>query len=855
MPRNVTLFACLTMMAGSVAYASPSPEPAPESQGPELKLGKPGDGEAVSVQLVGLLVNGVDHHRELAVLSGGSGDIRVAVGMFCDALGLPTQRNAEGWTVTTPIGVGRLGSAILTRREQIDYVAIETIESALGVSVTFDSAELALKASVSWLAASQPTVQESHSADAHIDIHAPRASLSELRTDIQARNTQQGTDIITMTDVGGMLGPGSWRLRYHDDFEGRRSVDEWGWLIDRGRDRWYLGEQQVTLDSLLPSLALTGAQWAHTNRPDAIFGNDIVGNQLIASRLSARRVIQGEGPPGGIAELRINGQVIARTVVMLDGHFRFPEQNALTAGSVLEVALYRPASNDVPVRVYQVTNQASDELMPEGSYVVHAGFGQQDNPLDPNAVAEGGAGFATTRVGVLPRLTLDGSALRAYGQTFTAAGATADLGRVGTWTTRLAQSNNAMAVGLLGEGHADHAFWSASLRRFEAGYLDDETPMRHDYLMEAGWQRPRLRLSLIGRDIVDPALGTKRYLKPSLAAQPLQSVSISAFPDYNGKYVYAANWQASERTRFSLASYDQRRQLDWQQTVTPNYTLTTAIVDDHSLGSRQSSVLYRRPDTRDGIAWGVGVLHGNSRFGYLVDAGMELRPGLMARLQVQNDPLYTTSSGSSRLINLAISADFAVAAGGLSRGSFNPEHRRIGAIIAHIDPSTIPDSIKVSTLAGVGILVDGQVRTVLDEFGSARIDGVPPGVHQVSLDLENLPLELTPLEGPRNVEVRAGSATGVAFHLSHTTGCAGRVAIEAAGWTIRAVDGQAKVLATGTVNSIGYYRLDGLMPASYQLELVDLQGRVRATREVILLDSFQMDVDLSISISQPETTP
>lgn len=832
---------------------APAPGPSPEASGPDFPFVRSTDGRSSSTALlVGMIVNGKDRAREVAVLDGElDGRTKVALGMLCEALGLHASRDDDAWRIDTPIGEALIARNAVTRIAEIDYVPLDTAGESLGLALNFDQSEFALRVNGAWLDQSMDTDSLPSRESLPIDVHAPRASLSTWRSEVAVRRTGDRTDTTTLTELAGALGSGNWHMRYFDDLDGNRRVDEWGWLIDRGHSRTYLGQQQVTLSALLPSFGLTGAQWAYTNRPELAFGDHVIGNEIVASRIATGRQIQGEGPPGGIAELRANGSVVARTVVRLDGHYRFPEISGIPADAVLEIALFRPASSDVPVRVEQVTLRASDDLLAGGTYVVHAGAGTQDNPLDDADTVDGGAGFARVRAGISPRLSVDATLMRVVGERFATAGATVNLGRGGVWSGHLARSDDAGAAQLLGEGERGSVFWLANLREFDQNYFGDDSPARSDHQLEFGWRRPRLRVSLIARDFDDPVLGEKRYVKPALNAQPFDSFWISARPDYLGNYSYAASWQPRRGTRLSASRYAERRQIDWQQELGTRFDMTAAVVDDDSYGRRDSLVLYRRPLDRYGWWWGVGALHARGRFGTLVDAGMELRPGLNARFQMQDDPLYGHSRKDTRVISLSLTADFAVTPSGLSRGAFSTELRRVGAIAAHVDRRKLPPGADIASLRGVGVLVDGQVRGELDAEGRALLSRVTPGVHRVSLDAENLPIELNPADATRNVEVRAGSSTPLEFMLSARLGCAGFAGVESAGLEVRVLDGERTATAT-RVNAIGYYRIDGLAAGRYRLQLVDADGRVAAERELSLSDTFLFQQDL---IRPAEHTP
>src|SRR5690606_19519337 len=179
------------------------------------------------------------------------------------------------------------------------------------------------------------------------------------------------------TDLGGRLGPGFWRVRHLDDFAGNSEVRDYAWVGTFDRQRLLLGHQRVQTHSLLNSFDLTGAQYAWTNRPEALFSRNLQYGELVASRVSPIRNLRGIGPPGGTAELRIDGRPVARSIIALDGRYEFLDVEVFGGSTTrVEVAVFERGEFGAPERIDDYSGSTSDQLLPRGALVHYLGAGQ-----------------------------------------------------------------------------------------------------------------------------------------------------------------------------------------------------------------------------------------------------------------------------------------------------------------------------------------------------------------------------------------------------------------------------------------------------------------------------------------------
>ncbi len=797
-------------------------------------------------QLAVAQLNGHELSGGIPIIAQADGITLVGLEYFLSALSLHAEHDGAGYRVQTPIGTAVLAADALRTVQGYVYVDTRMLAKAFACDVRFDPAEYALRVDTSWDAASasQSTSQRA-TAVAPADVAAPFASLSQVRSEVDYVRDGRDDHAIATTDLGGALGPGYWRMRYYDDLAGQRRVDTWSWVTGQGDRRWLLGRQLVGVNALMPTFYLTGAQMAASNRPSVAFGPTLGYGELAASRFDAPRTVRGKGPPGGIAELRRNGQAIARTTIRLDGTYEFPEQ--AVAGARLEIAVYERGQPDVPVRVEEINEEASDQLLPAGVWVQQAGVGTTANPFDSAGTGNGqGAGFYQWRQGLTGGLTAM-AALQTVGDQHNASvGAAGLLPGIGAWAALAARGQGGNAWQVLGNGSRGAAFWRSSFQHWDAGFADPASPQHDDDSAEAGWSfSPTLRTSLVARHYRDAGSAPIDFIKPALSWQPRGDLALSARPDFDGRYTFYGNWIPQPGWRVSMTRYNPRTDLEVEHRYASGYGVRATLTEDRDLGHRAALLVDGWHVGRLPVSWTAGLLAGQGRTGFLLDAAGELYPGLSLHAQYLDDPLLRNANPDpGPVLSLALVADFAVTPSGLARGSFRPELLNAGGISGSL--SAGDSAFNASRARGTGILVDGRTRGEVDANGRFYIADLTPGVYTLELDSEKLPLEYQPTNRSRRVEVKAGAVTRLDFPVVLRLGIAGRVTDKAGhpsvGVAVTVVDGSGKILAAATTDTWGYYRVDGLAPAPYRVSATS--AGVHTERTFTLRDRFLFGQDL-----------
>ncbi|MEO7756397.1 MAG: carboxypeptidase regulatory-like domain-containing protein, partial [Dokdonella sp.] len=512
----------------------------------------------------------------------------------------------------------------------------------------------------------------------------------------------------------------------------------------------------------------------------------------------------------------------------------------------LEIAVFERGHPDTPLRVEEVTAQAADQMLPAGVWVQQAGIGSTANPLDSNTSIGGErAGFYQWRQGLTNNLTML-AALQTIGDQRNAlVGAATSLQGLGSWAAFAAHGEDGSAWQVFGDGARGAAFWHASFQHFDAGFVSPDSAKREDESAEAGWQfGSNLRASLIARHYRDAGTEPIDFVKPAFAWQPRANVALSARPDFDGRYTFYGNWSPQPGWRVAVTRYNPRTDLEIEHRYANGYGIRAMLTQDTDLGHRAALIADGLQLAGRHIGWSAGVLAGEGRVGFLLDAAGELYPGLSLHAQYLDDPLLRNEKPDpGRVFSLALVADFAVTPSGIARGSFRPELLSIGGISGRIQAADA--SFDSSRTRGTGVLVDGRIRGEVDANGRFYLADLPPGVYSLELDTEKLPLEYQPTHRARRVEVKAGAVTRIDFPITLSLGLAGRVTDAGkpcANVPVTVTDTIGKILAEVHSDAWGYYRIDGLAPASY-LVSTTVAGK-QATRTFTLRDRFLFEQDL-----------
>ncbi len=795
------------------------------------------------VELAGLGVDGVDLAQGIGIVREGA-RTRVALEAVLAGLGLAARREGADVRVDTPLGLARVALGNCLAIDGAHYCEAKALGNALAVEILFDPGEYLVRVRSAWTGkrAAAPT------AAVAADIEAPAASFSYARGRIDYRHDDNGGDLYGSGEFGGGLGDGYWRSAWFQDGSGRRGLFDYAWITRHGNTRLLLGHQVMGLDPLLPGFDLLGAQAAWTNAPQAIFADAPSMRRLVSDRVLPDRVLRGEGPPGGRAELYVNNVLVDSTPIALDGRYALndggPRVDPL---ALVQVHLYEHAFDSVPLRIEDRSFQTGERLLADGAVVHFAGAGVQGNPLGDSTL--GGrldgdaAGFWQARYGVTAALTLEAAMQHTQDGSYAITGAHAGLGGHGTLSVLAGRNDGGDgALRVQGEGQRRHWFWRGYLQDEDAGYRIGAAERELRYA-ESGWLGHRWMVSLVARSERDTGSGRDiDYVKPALAVQPTDRLSLAVRPDSDGEYTWLARWMPAARVMVSAFRDDHRDQVEAQWSPALDTRIVAGWVREDEFGQRHSLVGYR--DQRGTRAWhyGAGVLEAGQRYGWLLEAGAQLGAGSTLSAQALDDPLLANAGGGGRTLWVNLSIDLVNSGRGFTQASWRADYSSLGSVAGRI---LLPDGQATQSLDRIPVRVDGDVRAYTDAHGRFHVGGLAPGVHRVELDDENLPIDFSPERRGLNVEVAAGRATTLRFGLDLHLGLAGRTLGAdgrlRAGILVRLLDAHDREVERQASDAWGFFRFAELPRGRYRLAI-----GAAAQRTVDLVDRHVFDQDLVV---------
>lgn len=813
--------------------------------------------------LVGVVVQG----REITTI-----DVQVAgdsylipLADFAEFSGCTLAVDDTGARIDTPLGTVHLLPEDLRVSEGTTYIRDEIVEEKLATPVSFDASRYSMSFDLPWA----PTSSESdpyRTREFLPDVDAPSASLSTLQADLRYTEVGESDYFRGMTTLGGRLGSGYWRMRYEGNLEGQRQLRDYAWLYRKNNRLLLAGHQRVRVHPLLRSVEFTGAQVATTNQSVDLFSRGPAPSQLLSRSMQPISTFEGFGPPAGVAELRVDGHVVERQGIGLDGRYEFVDVTIPARRATrIEVRLYDRHNPLVPIEIIEDTQTASEYLMTEGTWIHMGGAGVRGNAVQDQIDSRGGdgyAGFYQTRYGLGGGLTLEAAVQGTDETTQVMGGFVARLSR--SFVTSLGLAASEGGFGFNAQVDGLQRPWRLRMRLqseqegFDPLYVEDQ----HDHYFELGHSRtPNLDVSVIGISRSN-SFGDVNYLLPAVAWKPSQPLWLRARPDIDGNYRFDLMWKIDRKSRLNVATIEQRGLAQFWHELSRRHRLLAEVGVGGDLPNRGALIVTGFGSNRWRTSWMAGGLMTDGEPGYLVGGRIEPLPGIAVQARLESDSLVGAPDDrpESRFL-LAVTADL-----GYSRGrivaarSYTVREDRGG--IAGAVRLDAPRGFRRFDLSGLPILLNGRRVATTDESGKFFIGSLKGGVYRVELGRDNLPIELTPQRTSFGVEVVGAAVTRVDFFVRPEFGIAGRVRDAAGqpapGVRIELLDGSHAVIGRAVTDRFGLYRIDGLEIGRYMLRVppdgapgVGFDG---PSRIVEIVDDFLFDQDLELPVVPGEET-
>lgn len=788
---------------------------------------------------------------------------------FAELAGCSIRAQDDAFRFATPIGEAELLPEDLRQVEGVVYLRQETIEDKLAGLVAFDTTEFSLRFDLPWRpgpAEPTDTALEPSRLDRIPDVMPPDLSLSTVELDVYHNRGNDRERSNSSAVLNGRLLDGWWRMRYQNDFSGNGFLREYAWLRTEGRRLYLVGQQQVSLHPLLGGLQLTGVQFATSNQPRSLFSRSAEARELLPRRVRPLSNIRGIGPPAGTAELRLDGSVVARQTIGLDGIYEFLDV-ALPSRQLshIEVLVYDRYNPSVPVAIHQQTQSASDFLLPKGATIHMGGVGREGNLLrDLLDSTEGGglAGFYQWRYGLSDRFTVEAALQQGADSRQVMTGFVSQLSRSVSMSLGAGGSEDGMGYDLLLEALRPSWRFLVQSRLTAAGFLAQDAEEAFSHFGEIGYRGlPRLDLALLGRSVESPS-GRDEFVLPAISWRPMDPLYLRARPDVEGDYRYDLSYRFATSGRFALTVEERASaSLSFRPAQRYRLSLGSDFGDDNP--DRYSAILRRFGAGRRRASWTTGALYASGQAGFLAGLTLTMVPGILGRVEVESDPLVVGPNGEpDRRVLFGLTADLAFA-----RGRFIPARSLAvrddrGAIAGRVRIDA-PDGFPDYSLEKLEVLLEGLPASQTRAGGSYFVGDLEAGLYRVELDRENLPIELTPERVSFVVEVAPAAVTRLDFVVKPEFGLAGQVTDadgrRLPGIQVEILDAEGRTLKSVPSDRFGLFRIDGLAIGSYTLRVApeSFPGVPESapSRPIEIVDDYLFGQDLVLPSTSGESFP
>jgi hypothetical protein len=852
------------MPAAAPAMAAEKVNPGPDTtvrSSPEYGLRASPPPEAMDYLLVGAILNGREAMTFDVLRHGDELYLPLDSLMRLGGCELEVRDGVEH--IVTPLGARPVDIAEVVEADGLRYVHARFLRRELGTRIEFVPELFAVRFLFPW-SPGQP-LRASVLAEAPVpeaDDLPPSLSVSSARVDAahvrrpEQTQTQAQTQLNAL--VNGRIAGGRWRARAGQSVGGATRLDEYAWTREFGQTLGLLGHQRVNLHPLLDTLEMTGAQGAWTNQPLETFNRSGQPAELLPRSLRASTTISGRGPIAGVAELRVEGLRVARQTISLDGYYEFVDVTLPSRqSSRIEVYVYDRFDMTAPVEVHDHTRGATDQMLSAGASVVMGGVGDSGNYLDQlmsdTAVSGGMAAFAQSRYGLSDRVTVEAAVQSRGGHSQAMAGVVASIGSSVAGAATVAIGGGSLGWDLDVQGYFQRWQVTARSQRRGAGFSGVLSAERENHQAEVLFRATgNLDLGFVAVSRDDYA-GKTQYVLPTISWQPVSRTWLRARPDYFGRYRVDFSWAVADRSRLGV-SYANRGLL-----VTASHSLTRTLQANVSaewhefLGTRQQfQVSWAARGSRQ-LGLTGALRRTDGRIGAMVGAQAVVAPGVLASLQLENDPnVLDPQRRYDPRISLRLSADLAFARGRVLAGNTYALSTTRGAVGGRVK-APAEANLVADDLAGLPVLIDGKPLTRTERGGRFFVGNLRPGVYQVAIDPEGLPIELTLEESSRRARVEPGAVTGVEFATTLEYGFAGRVTVEGqyfANAIVELVDAAGAVIQTVRTDRFGLYRFDRVVVGRYVVRLAAAnapRAEITWPARTVEVNDFLFGQDLELS--------
>lgn len=798
--------------------------------------------------IAGLYVNDVE--KEGADIYRDKEEYWLPLQQLLEWADIQAESSAHKTTIHTPLGSVDITSQALLDMPEGQHIRISALKD-MGIAAHFDQSAYALVLYAPWVGLKPaPAALTTRTQEALYT--PPEAGVSRLYNRLDAARTSGDNSTGLYSDAMGYLVDGSWGLQTTTNQAQRPQLSQLYWHTFNRYTAIRLGTTKANPGPLLETPDFTGVQMGYSNHSvyNHLSANTSVSRQMFIDDASYSHDIQGKGPKGGIAELRINDRPVSRIRIALDGRFLF-KRLPITQGNtdLVEVALYNHSLAQPPSRTIDYTTASTPRAVSTGEVMLNAGIGTLGSTLEDSA--EGGStSYGSLRYGLSNFLTLEAAtqqqAKRADGWY---------LGFIASLGSKIATSIGSAHTGSKDKHGAEiWSHWSNVKANYkgnqETDHRIDSRSESHD--LSIHWQFNE-SVSLIARGLVKSTnkQTQEEYFSPGFNWKITPYSTLSLQPsnnDYDARLsLRSSEVDANLQLRSSKNSYG----------LGANYAFNPALSlgGDYSMREKRpviSTALDYRPRHNNDSVYSAQLSRQDKKLG--VSLGWHYR--LSPRTQFNFNYYRQLKDNDALLEAVTLDDKESLALSIESELWFSPRGWRVTSLRT----DSTHGAVSARVLNSAGELLSNkdislQIASTKSPLkpganGEQHLAGLPPGDYDLELLAEGLPIEYEGNTSDFRIHIAPAATTHVDIVLKAHYGVSGLLLVDAqpAAHTWVDVWQDDKKITQGKTDSYGYYQIAGLLPGQYELR------HEKTLKAFKLIDDYLFDVDITSGGNVPNSS-
>ncbi|MDG6882501.1 Uncharacterised protein [Phocoenobacter uteri] len=811
------------------------------------------------IALVGLFVNDQEI-TNIDVLQNKNG-YYLPFELFIQKMGLkPVSETATDWAFHSPLGDAQIAKNQIVVYQNQPYLPLNAFKS-LGIHALYHQSSLAIKLYIPWDSENPfgKKAQNTPKRDRKIDFYPDIFGLGGIKLNGDLYNGEQNKESQALNmGLNGYLLGGLWGLELGVYQNGKFSskndrlkVNNLYWL--KSRDHWAMRLGNNRHSYGLGQGDYSGLTFAYSNKnitKHLAYTSSYSQHLLARNGYSSARNIEGTGPAGGIAELRVDGRPIARVRIALDKKYEFVGLNLDNYSDHnynVEVAIFEYSLSEPPIRIDKPFLSRRRSQVATDEVLIEAGAGKRGNIFKKrdNVSKNDFTSHLYAEYGLHNNVAIRGSVTKSSFE---------------NRDNPPYETMVGMNIGLPFEINLDLSYKNLISQKIYNSQLDYSNKylslnyhyqqiMNKNFLKKEGKRQylnvnfypiDRINLSFHGTHYKDGSEKAEQYFSAYLSTRLTDNVNFNINRDRYNDYYYHLNWHLPDYNSNLNAEWTNKHQkIRISKDVLSNLSLGSSVThwNNNSHNAYNVYADYRYNEQHKLHAAFDYFNHQNGydlSWQYQLDNDANVQLGFHKNQVKQsiNNESSENYFDQSHYFYLQFSFNLFNSKQGVQLGQYHPSH--YGNIVVNLEsennePLTLDDEIQLQ-------LDQYPVQAYKISDNQYMLENIKTGKYKLSFPMGNLPLEYQNKNLPEPiVKVEKATPTFVDYTLTKTFGILGQLRTEKENVKIEFYQNDKKVAETYTVQ-YGYYQVIGLPKGDYMIKTAGQPSKKVTIKDEILFD-------------------